>query len=45
LAAFRWRHTRFQGLKHRVSDLAKDVELQLLGSVIRTGTEFSYPGS
>jgi uncharacterized protein YhjY with autotransporter beta-barrel domain len=27
-AAFRWRHTRFQGLKHRVSDLAKDVELQ-----------------
>src|SRR6202048_1931501 len=34
LAAFQWRHTRFQRLKHRVGDLAEDVELQLLGGAV-----------
>src|SRR5580704_18221793 len=33
-AAFRWRHTCFQRLKHRIGDFAEDVELQLLGGVI-----------
>src|ERR1700730_1771686 len=34
LASFQWRHTCFQRLKHRVGDLAEDVELQLLGGAI-----------
>src|SRR5262249_10226639 len=34
LAAFGWRHTCFQRLKHRVGDLAKHIELQLPGCVI-----------
>src|SRR5262245_17948264 len=34
LAAFGWLHPRFESLKHRVGDLAKDVDLELLvGSV------------
>jgi hypothetical protein len=25
VAPFRWRHTRFQPLKHRIGDLAEDI--------------------
>ena len=34
MAALRWRHACLQRLKHRVGDLAEDVELQLPGGVI-----------
>src|SRR5262245_44982940 len=34
LSPLRWRHACLQGLKHRVRDLAVDVELQLLGRAV-----------
>ena len=43
-AALRRLHARLERLKHRVGDLAEDVELQLLrmrALPIRTGEEFS----